>query len=743
MKKTVGFACALLLWAATALAQPATSTISGTLFLPDGSTAAANTVITFDSQKTQTVGGETVQRQIVATETDANGAITPISLAQGLVVQVQIGNAASTTAIVPFSGSTTLEDFLTTTDIGNPTNLNSVAAPTGAYDFNAQTLQNVLIDSDEIDGIVNPIGKGVTCDGSTDDRSSLSSADPGTNGILRFPPNQGTCVIGSNITISGALYVGPGTQLQPGNGVTITVNNLIEPGPWQVFDASQGGSVTFAVGGTLYVRPEWWGAVVDDSADDATAIQDAMDALPSNSNLQGSSGVLKLSDGQYDTASSVRPPSGILIEGEGVSTLIKGAVSGNPVLDLTNRIRNTLRDFRIEGDSSTVPSVGLLLARDSTGNSAGLHRIERVRIRGNFTAAAFYNYGSEENTVISCQFRIDGGGGDSAATVTARNVDSVTSPHATIATGSQSTNGHVFHDSEFRWFTAAADSGLKLEGPSDVSINGSFFTTSATNAQGEGIRLVSSGGKGAINLSVRDSLFHSTMDFNLSAEENADVDGLVFVGNRYGSVNTGNIRLSGADLGGNYCHVMTDTFEILQSGGGVQGNVLADGCLFQVETKFEAVNQVHGLLMIPSGATLTFSTPASADVAILFSDLGIMGLGGGGREPIVGQGLTTTTLRATATATLDGNATIGDGSGDSHTVNGTFTLADILRVPRVESGSPSAPVTCDDDAVGVVTYVDDTNDGAVAELCFCTDTDDGSTFDWRSVDDFSASCPFF
>ena len=60
-----------------------------------------------------------------------------------------------------------------------------------------------------------------------------------------------------------------------------------------------------------------------------------------------------------------------------------------------------------------------------------------------------------------------------------------------------------------------------------------------------------------------------------------------------------------------------------------------------------------------------------------------------------------------------------------------------------ESTTPAEPFACAAGTVGMVQYVDDTDDGGAAALCVCLDADDGTTLDWRRVDDNAAACPFF
>jgi len=84
-------------------------TLTGYITQPDGS-MMPNGVITFNSQKVQVVNNVPIAPVIVSTQTDSTGAIRPISLPQGLVVQVTVcpqtaGCSAPFSAFVKYSSS--------------------------------------------------------------------------------------------------------------------------------------------------------------------------------------------------------------------------------------------------------------------------------------------------------------------------------------------------------------------------------------------------------------------------------------------------------------------------------------------------------------------------------------------------------------------------------------------------------------------------------------------------------------
>ena len=147
------------------------------------------------------------------------------------------------------------------------------------------------------------------------------------------------------------------------------------------------------------------------------------------------------------------------------------------VFDLTGAFDCVFYSPNVEGDSTTTPTCMFLLARNSTGASAGRHRFFNPRSNGNFSTTVFYNYGSEENDVYSPDF-MQAEDGKSCVYITSYNSASLTSQYATIATGGQSTVCHRFYGGSFY---SQGNSGLTnetvfvLDSASDLSIDGAFM----------------------------------------------------------------------------------------------------------------------------------------------------------------------------------------------------------------------------------------------------------------------------
>jgi hypothetical protein len=142
--KKLLFLAMFLFWALPAFAQ--TSTISGVLQNVD-STTCNNCTIFFNSQVTQVISGVTYQPLMKSTSTDGSGNISPITLPQGLVVQISVTENGQTfapySAIVPFLSAVTFNQ-LNQGFLLEPLNvLASLYPPTGALSMNSQKITNL------------------------------------------------------------------------------------------------------------------------------------------------------------------------------------------------------------------------------------------------------------------------------------------------------------------------------------------------------------------------------------------------------------------------------------------------------------------------------------------------------------------------------------------------------------------------------------------------------------------------
>lgn len=220
------------------------------------------------------------------------------------------------------------------------------------------------------------------------------------------------CTMSAVVTVPttcGLIITRTGSIDNGGNNLTI--NGSLEAGLYQVFSGA--GSVRFGDGVVKEVYGEWWGAVADDSTDNTTALQAALNCKGTTPAATGEGMKLQLLGGVYQTGKvTVRGKWTI----EGVSkrgTILKLKDNANEsLLDMSDDycVFVTLRDFSLYGNYSnqTGTSYGIETNRTGSGITAsGLHHIENLEIYefltsgiywlGNINDSKFYNVVSRHN----------------------------------------------------------------------------------------------------------------------------------------------------------------------------------------------------------------------------------------------------------------------------------------------------------------------------------------------------------
>lgn len=165
-------------------------------------------------------------------------------------------------------------------------------------------------------------------------------------------------------------------------------------------------------------------------------------------------------------------------------TIFKFENSGLPAIENTGGRYQNFRDFTVEGSVTNPPNLGLLKARvdrdTGTGNapSAGEGWMQDIEIRGFFTVAAYYNYGSEVSRMDRVTFENRQTNAPHTIVVTDTNVLNVTSPNSQIAgttftNRQQSSIGHYFNQAQIFDYTASSssDSGVLISGGKSVHFN--------------------------------------------------------------------------------------------------------------------------------------------------------------------------------------------------------------------------------------------------------------------------------
>jgi len=116
---------------------------------------------------------------------------------------------------------------------------------------------------------------GAVGDGITDDKNAFDLADA-LNVQIHVP--AGDYLIGSSVTLSSQITFDAGAKLLIGNGVTVAFTGQVVSGPYQIFQCTGTGAVTFNEAKTAEGYPEWWGAVVNDNGAAASANRTAINA---------------------------------------------------------------------------------------------------------------------------------------------------------------------------------------------------------------------------------------------------------------------------------------------------------------------------------------------------------------------------------------------------------------------------------------------------------------------------------
>lgn len=112
----------------------------------------------------------------------------------------------------------------------------------------------------------------------------MDKYDTLSNAILDIGATETTLIVKSQITLHSSCVIPENIHLKivkggsiVTTGYTLTINGSFSCGLFQAFSGT--GTVIFGYGVIKEAYPQWWGAKGDDSTDDTTAIQDAVDSF--------------------------------------------------------------------------------------------------------------------------------------------------------------------------------------------------------------------------------------------------------------------------------------------------------------------------------------------------------------------------------------------------------------------------------------------------------------------------------
>ncbi|MFH1319360.1 MAG: hypothetical protein ABII90_01740 [Bacteroidota bacterium] len=342
--------------------------------------------------------------------------------------------------------------------IGTGTGSAASAMPIGGYDWCPESFTQASIQS------------ALTAIGTVNKVTLLLR--PGTWVISSTP----TWTAYTNVT----LKVVPGALIQIDTGVTLTWNGPFEAGLYQVFNCADATAlVKFGFPRTVY--PEWWWSTGEWGVAISSAIASIADV----------GGEVKFSTTMATTTpiNATNLSYGMIFSGNSGAFSLGGsrivAAHTGVVFDCTGSRYLQFRDFVIKGDAATTPTVGFLLARNSTDSSAGEHVFTNIKTdySSYFSVAAVYSYGSEVNNYISCLFANVYTGGKTVLH-TGYNISSIASTFQTIATGSQSNSVMNFFGVSLYNRGGVTSDTLYLEASIDIHIYGGFWYNAQAAADG-------------------------------------------------------------------------------------------------------------------------------------------------------------------------------------------------------------------------------------------------------------------
>ncbi len=228
-----------------------------------GSFNAENIEDTFDkSRKLDIENFNSIDRVIKFPDTDPTSAIADLPSSidrKGKFLSFDSSTGAPTASSATDTSTTTISAFA-------DTYLDDATAA-----LTMDTLQGIPVIN------VKNSAYGATGDGATDESAAINLAvTAAANKWLVFPP--GTYKISANVTIAATVHLVmlKGAIISVDSGKTLTINATSNDGFYQRFSGD--GTVTFAIYAVNKCHPEWWGASGDDTDDDSTAVQSAIDS---------------------------------------------------------------------------------------------------------------------------------------------------------------------------------------------------------------------------------------------------------------------------------------------------------------------------------------------------------------------------------------------------------------------------------------------------------------------------------
>lgn len=313
--------------------------------------------------------------------------------------------------------------------------------------------------------------------------------------------------ISVDTTISYDLFVGSGQVITIAAGKTLTINGFFTAGVYQVFDTSFGGTVVFGEGAATEYYPEWF---LPSGGDFGLAVSKCLTATKD-------AGAKIVFTKSHDCTTSINATGnhkGWVLEGRGGSgasnawgVTIAFAHTGVG-LDCSDSEHIFMNNIKFKGGPlaqspvTTIPTVGILFARNAAGSGCGKHNLTNVIFdyTSKFSIAAIYNYGGEEMLYVDCHV-LNNQTNSQTVVTTCANPFAVSSAFITLSSSTTlSTTVHKFISGAYYASGGVSAITFYLDGVSNLSVDGPLVQ----NVNGYALFYINCSNAQSANMSFRD-----------------------------------------------------------------------------------------------------------------------------------------------------------------------------------------------------------------------------------------------
>jgi len=268
-------------------------------------------------------------------------------------------------------------------------------------------------------------------------------------------------IVASLTSAFGTAYVLSQSSSQP---ITIEPASFTETASYTISGEDTDNDGVLDI---IYAKNGTTGEIEFSGTDASQVIQQAIDALKvSYGTGYRLIGKIFFKAGDYELKTPLNLAKTYIVYFEGESggneaSPTRLLIATNDVgIDLTGARFCTFKNIVFKTQTGYTPKALILLARDSSGDSAGDHLFERCVFYGDAEYGLVYNYGSEGNMFRSCFFWSK----RRAIVLTASNILGMASPYTTIASGVQSLLQNFFDGCTFYRVSTPTGETILLDG---------------------------------------------------------------------------------------------------------------------------------------------------------------------------------------------------------------------------------------------------------------------------------------